>query len=55
MVKALSVFLLMLFSPMVWALSPYVYGDRVAANADINVVMAAVEAQADQGGFQYRR
>jgi hypothetical protein len=51
MVKALSVFLLMLFSPMVWALSPYVYGDRVAANADINVVMAAVEAKLTKAGF----
>lgn len=51
MIKALGVVLLMLFSPMVWALSPYVYGDRVAANADINVVMAAVEAKLTKAGF----
>ncbi len=51
MVKTLGVVLLMLFSPMVWALSPYVYGDRVAANADINAVMAAVEGKLTKAGF----
>lgn len=51
MFKALGLVLLMLFSPMVWALSPYVYGNRVTANADVNAVMANVEAKLTKAGF----
>jgi hypothetical protein len=51
MIRTLGLVLLMLVSPMVWALSPYVYGNRVAANADVNVVMANVEAKLTKAGF----
>jgi hypothetical protein len=49
--KILGTLLLMLFSPMVWALSPYFYGDRVAANGDLNAAMTAVEGKLTKAGF----
>lgn len=51
MSKYLGVLLLMLFSPAVWALSPYLYGDRVAANGDLNAAMTAVEGKLSKAGF----
>jgi hypothetical protein len=36
---------------MVWALSPYLYGDRVAANGDLTAAMTAVEGKLTKAGF----
>jgi hypothetical protein len=51
MYKILGTLLLMLFSPLVWALSPYLYGDRVASNGDLTAAMAAVEGKLTKAGF----
>lgn len=48
--KLLTVLALMAFSPLGWALSPYVYGDRVAAG-DVQAVMAKVEGKLVKAGF----
>ena len=49
--KILGVILLMLISPLVWAISPYYYGDRVTAKGDLNVAMSQVEAKLTKAGF----
>lgn len=48
--KWLGALALMIFSPLVWAVSPYVYGDRVAAG-DVQAVMGQVEAKLSKAGF----
>jgi hypothetical protein len=48
--KLFGTLLLMLVSPMVWALSPYFYGDRVAGG-DLNAAIAAVEGKLSKAGF----
>lgn len=48
--KWLGVLALMVFSPVVWAVSPYVQGDRVAAG-DVQAVMGQVEAKLGKAGF----
>lgn len=46
----LAVLALMVFSPVVWAISPYVYGDRVAAG-DVQAAMTQVEGKLAKAGF----
>ncbi|NTV96077.1 MAG: hypothetical protein HGA75_11790 [Thiobacillus sp.] len=48
--KWLSVLALMIFSPLVWAVSPYVQGDKVAAG-DIQAVMGETENKLTKAGF----
>lgn len=49
--KVLGTLLLLLISPIAWALSPYIYGDRVASNGDLGAAMAAVESKLTKAGF----
>lgn len=49
--KLLGTLLLLMISPMAWALSPYIYGDRVASNGDLGAAMAAVESKLSKAGF----
>jgi hypothetical protein len=48
--KFLGVLALLFFSPLVWALSPYYQGERVAGG-DLNAVMTAVESRLTRAGF----
>ncbi|MFA5081598.1 MAG: hypothetical protein WC474_03515 [Hydrogenophilaceae bacterium] len=48
--KWLAVLALMVFSPLVWAISPYVHGDKVAAG-DVQAVMSQVEGKLAKVGF----
>lgn len=48
--KWLSLLALMVISPVVWAVSPYVHGDRVAAG-DVQAVMGQVEGKLSKAGF----
>jgi hypothetical protein len=48
--KLLGVLALMVLSPLAWAVSPYVYGDRVAAG-DIQAVLGQVEGKLSKAGF----
>jgi hypothetical protein len=48
--KWLGVLALMVFSPVVWAVSPYVLGDKLPAG-DIQAVMAQVEGKLGKAGF----
>lgn len=48
--KWLAVLALMVFSPLVWAVSPYIQGDRVAAG-EVQAVMGQVEAKLGKAGF----
>jgi hypothetical protein len=43
---------LLIVSPLSWAVSPYIYGDRVAAKGDLNAAMAQVEAKLTKAGFK---
>lgn len=47
----ITTLLLIGFSPMAWALSPYLYGDKVPAG-DIQSVLSRVEAKLIGAGFQ---
>ena len=47
----LASLLMWLFTPLAWALSPYIYGDRVAAGTDLAATMASVEAKLTKAGF----
>lgn len=49
--KLLAILFLIGFAPMAWALSPYFYGDKVAAG-DVASVQALVEAKLAKVGFQ---
>ena len=49
--KILGTLALLLISPLVWAVSPYIYGDRVNGG-DLNTVMTTVEAKLSRAGFQ---
>lgn len=46
-----SIIALLFWAPMAWALSPYFYGDKVAAG-DVASVQALVEAKLAKAGFQ---
>ncbi|MCX7672307.1 MAG: hypothetical protein N2Z63_01725 [Thiobacillaceae bacterium] len=46
-----AVVVLCVFSPWVWAVSPYLYGDRVSGG-DLSAVMGAVEGKLTRAGFQ---
>jgi len=48
--KLLGVLALMVLSPMAWAVSPYLYGDRVAAG-DVQTVLGQVEGKLAKAGF----
>ncbi|MDD4881920.1 MAG: hypothetical protein PHX10_10115 [Gallionellaceae bacterium] len=48
--KLLAILALMVFSPLVWAISPYVHGDKVAAG-DVPAVMSQVEGKLAKAGF----
>lgn len=48
--KWLGALALLIFSPLVWAVAPYVHGDKVAAG-EIPAVMAQVEAKLAKAGF----
>jgi hypothetical protein len=49
--KFLGALALLLMSPLVWAVSPYIHGDRVAGG-DLNTVMTTVESKLTRAGFQ---
>ena len=49
--KFLGALALLLVSPLSWAISPYIYGDRVAGNGNLNTAMGQVEAKLTKAGF----
>lgn len=49
--KFLGALALLLMSPLVWAVSPYILGERVAGG-DINAVLTTVESKLTRAGFQ---
>lgn len=49
--KFLSALALLLMSPLVWAVSPYIFGERVAGG-DINNVLTTIESKLTRAGFQ---
>lgn len=49
--KFLGALALLLMSPLVWAVSPYIHGERVAGG-DIDDVLTTVESKLTRAGFQ---
>lgn len=49
--KWLGVLALLLFTPLAWAISPYVVGDPVAGKGDTNAALALVEGKLKKAGF----
>lgn len=49
--KIMGAFALWMLATAAWAIAPYVHGDRVAAQGDLNAAMAQVEAKLTQAGF----
>jgi hypothetical protein len=50
--KFLGALALLLISPLSWAVSPYIYGDRLAVKNDLNAAMVQVEAKLTKAGFK---
>jgi len=48
----LATLALLLISPLSWAISPYIHGDRVVAYGDLNGAMERVEAKLTKAGFK---
>lgn len=48
--KFLGALALLLLSPLVWAVSPYIHGERVAGS-DLNAMMTTVESKLTRNGF----
>lgn len=51
MLRLIQIIVLSLWSVFAWAVSPYIYGDRVPGG-DLNAVMTAVESKLTRAGFQ---
>lgn len=43
---------LLFVSPLSWAISPYLYGDRLSTNSDLKAAMDQVEGKLVKGGFK---
>jgi hypothetical protein len=50
--KFLGALALLLISPLSWAISPYLYGDRLVVKGDLNAAMSQVEAKLTKAGFK---